>query len=311
MRNRRQLACAALLLGLLLSATATTARGGDVPLPHIDSLLIGYLSGVLTSVDPTDAKAATKVWADMILKRRGAKVESSTLIFNDLPSVERALAKKEVDLFFLLPQQFLEIRNRVPIVPVVVSTPMKGEFEEFVLLVRKDSAVESVRELRGKNMTVETDQKGMLPLTWLETLLIKAGIFGEPKKFFRSIRVAHKPSQAILLVFFQQSDACIVTRNAFDTVAELNPQVEKELRWIALSPGYVTAVGCVREDYYAKNYPALRDHLELLHEDPQGRQILTLFRTGKLLPFKESYLATVEGLLEEHSKLRMKVALRP
>jgi hypothetical protein len=94
-------------------------------------------------------------------------------------------------------------------------------------------------------------------------------------------------------------------------MAELNPQVGKELERIATSPPLVSAVGCLRTDFNERYEGQITDTLELLHSDPQGKQILTLFRQGKLIRFKESYLAGVESLLKERNALRLKLGPRP
>jgi phosphonate transport system substrate-binding protein len=299
---------AAILLAILLHAAGVPATGTENEQLHLESLAIGYSASVFSNVDHTDAKAATKVWADMIMRRKGATVESETMVLKDLPALEKALAGKKVDLIFLLPQQYLEVRDRLPIVPLVISAPREGLYEEFVLLVRKDSAVSTLRELRKKQLNVETDQKGTLPLMWLETLLMKEGKLMDAKQFFASVKATRKPSQTILPVFFRQADGCVVTRASFNTMAELNPQLLKEIRVIAVSPPFVTAIGCLRKDYYEKYNSLLTEHLVNLHEDPQGKQILTLFGKGRLVLFKSPYLASVEALVKEHDAFRLKLA---
>jgi phosphonate transport system substrate-binding protein len=309
MRGRR-LPYATFLLGILLTASGVPATGAEDGQPSLPSLAIGYSATVISNVDPGDAKAATKVWADMIMRRKGAVVESETMILKNIPALENALEEKRVDLIFLLPQEYLEVRDRLPIVPLVASAPKEGLYEEFVLLVRKDSGMATIRDLRKKRLTVETDQKGTLPLMWLETLLMKDGEFENIEQFFAGIRATRKPSQTILPVFFRQADGCIVTRTAFDTMVELNPQLGKEIREIAASPPFITSIGCLREDYYEKYNEVLTEHLVNLHEDPQGKQILTLFRKGRLVLFEPPYLASVVALVKERDNLRLHLARR-
>jgi len=44
--------------------------------------------------------------------------------------------------------------------------------------------------------------------------------------------------------------------------------------------------------------------------EPQGMQLMTLFRLNKLVPFKDEYLESVESLLREHRDLTGRVAQR-
>lgn len=310
MRHERTIPCATILLGLFLLTTAVPASAGEDPPIVLESLVIGFSSATLANVDPDDAKVATKVWADKIIRRKGQDVESGAIILNSLSTLEKVIQEKGVDLVFLLPQEFVKIRNHSPIVPVVISTPSKGIFEQFVLLVRKDSGLETIRDLKNKRLTLETDQKGTLPQMWLETLLMQEGGGERTKPFFASIKATRGASQTVLPVFFRQADGCIVTRHAFDTVVELNPQLGKHLRVIESSPAFVSSIGCLRKDYFEKYNDVLTKQLILLHEDPQGKQLLTLFKKGKLVAFQAAFMETVETLLKEHDDLRLKIAGR-
>jgi ABC-type phosphate/phosphonate transport system substrate-binding protein len=279
-----------------------------LPLPSFN---LGFYGAVLAEADLKDAKAAVKVWADMIMRRRKQAVESKAEIFESLAAMEAGLRAGRVDFVWFLPNDFIETRDRLPVVPIVVATPVRGEFDELYLLVRKDSGAKTIRDLRHKRIVVEMEHDGSLPMIWLETLLMREGAAERPARFFGSIRSTAKSSQVVLAVFFGQADACIASRNTIETMAELNPQVGKELGRIASSPPYATAVGCLRTDFYDRYESQIMDAMELLHSDPQGKQILTLFRRGKLIRFNESLLASVEALLRERDSFRLNVARRP
>lgn len=329
-RGSRRVAPALLAWAICLAAEATpaaelsAARSGSLPsvgTPRpggqdaeealLPSLVIGFSSSVLADVDLKDAKAATKLWADVIMRRKNQKVESQAEIYESQASMEAALRAELVDFVWLLPKDFLDTRGRLPIVPVVISTPLKGLLNEFVLLVRRDAGVRSLRDLKNKRLALEVEHDGSIPLIWLETLLMKEGEAEKPHQFFASIRATRKSSPTVLPVFFGQADACIVARGAFETMVELNPQLGKELQAIATSAPFASAVGSLRTGFYEKYKGQITSSLELLHDDPQGRQILTLFRQGKLVRFNESYLASVASLLKERDALRLKLGRRP
>jgi ABC-type phosphate/phosphonate transport system substrate-binding protein len=273
------------------------------------TLIVGYSSKLLSHVDVNDAKAATKVWTEMLIRKKGIFKKTDTFIIQDLTSLEKAVKAKAVDVVVLLPQDFIEIRNRVPLEPIFSSAIPRGVYEEFIVLVRKDQAIDKLSDLRGKRLLVEIGQRGTIPAFWLDTLLTRERL-PEGKEFFSSIKEANKISQAVLPVFFRQADVCLTSRYAFETMAELNPQVGKDLKVIATSPGFLTGVICFRRDFYAQYKDHLDDSLRSLHTDPQGKQILTLFRISQLIPFEPSHLETVEALLKEHQILTTKLAKR-
>jgi phosphonate transport system substrate-binding protein len=148
------------------------------------------------------------------------------------------------------------------------------------------------------------DQSRTLHMVWLETLLMREG-FRRAEEFFSSVREVRRPSQAILPVFFKQADACLTTRRSFDLACEMNPQVGMELMVLAQSPDLAGGVIVFRPTYEEKHKELMMEVLEKLEEDPQGKQLLKLFRMSRLHPFKPEYLMTVETLFRQHDTLRV------
>jgi ABC-type phosphate/phosphonate transport system substrate-binding protein len=99
-----------------------------------------------------------------------------------------------------------------------------------------------------------------------------------------------------------------LNRHAFDLLAELNPQLRTELMPIARSPGIAGGILSLRRDYNEQLRETLKDILCTLHQDPEGKQLLMLFKVDQLVPFKPEYLNTVEALLKEHRDLKLRMA---
>ena len=89
-------------------------------------------------------------------------------------------------------------------------------------------------------------------------------------------------SSVILPVFFGKTDAAVVKRYGWETMKEMNPQLAAQLQILTNSPSLPDAVIClnkgVRETPFQDDL--VRGMAEL-HTDPQGQQILLLFRTDK------------------------------
>ncbi len=47
-----------------------------------------------------------------------------------------------------------------------------------------------------------------------------------------------------------------------------------------------------------------------MHNDPKGKQLLTLFRINRLVEFKSEHLASVEKVIKEHHNRIEKLARR-
>lgn len=272
-------------------------------------LVVGFSSKLFFDVDINDARAATKVWTGMLVRKVGSFDSSETTIFPDLSSVEKSLKEKGVDIVVLFSHELIEIRNKVHLEPVYAADYGSNFYHDELLLVRADSGLSNLGDLKGKRLVIELGQKGTLPMLWLETLLLKEGV-QSIQTYFSTIREAARATQAILPVFFGQADACVVGRFNFETMVELNPQVGKMLKVIARSPGFLTGVVCMRKDFYDKYKDNLDTALKAFYTEPQGKQIMTLFRIKKLVPYKPEYLETAEALLREHRDLTTRVARR-
>lgn len=297
------------LAGLLLlvpalcwsAAPGSEASGGPA---HLN---IGYSAQVFVDVTQEEARSLAKVWSDQILKRRFGEITLRTLVLPDVASLEAAFRRKEVDVAAVIVDEYVALKARVPLQAVFVPAHDGGVYQNVVLLVRRDGGVRQIGDLRSKQLTVSVEQVQTIHLKWLEILLMREG-FRTAESFFSRVREAKGPSQAILSVFFKQSDACLTMQQAFDLASELNPQIGRELVPLASSPGSAGGVIVFRPDYGEADKTRLMDVLATLHLDPQGRQLLHLFRMSSLIPFKPEYLEAVESFRREHESLRRKLA---
>ncbi len=298
---------AVLTVALPIFLPARDARSGEPgPSAPVD-LVVGYSSNVFVDVDLAEAHAVAKAWTDQILKRKFLNGTGENIIFPDTDSIEKAVRERSVDLLALVSNEYLHLKGRVPIQPAFVTASEGGFFHQIVLIVRRDAGIRKVGDLRRRQLAVSASQAKTLHTVWLETLLMPAG-FRKAEDFFSSVKEVRGPSQAILPVFFRKADACLTTRQSFDLVCEMNPQVGRELRVLAQSADIAGGVVAFRSSYGATNKEKITRMLEKLDEDPQGRQLLKLFRLSRLVPFRAEYLKTVEDLFRRHETLRVSLA---
>jgi hypothetical protein len=106
----------------------------------------------------------------------------------------------------------------------------------------------------------------------------------------------------VLPVFFHQSDACLMPRWSYDTMVELNPQVKEQTTIMAFSP--LLARGGL---FMVKGLPP--DKREMIPatlrvwQTARAKQLMTLFHTEVVTPFKPAYIQTMVNLYEEHARL--------
>ena len=268
-------------------------------------LEIGYSASTFFDINIDDGRAATEILTRKLATKMGLAIKTETIIFHDIAAIEKAIQEQRLDLIGLLPNEFLEVSERVPLQPVVIPLHRNRSADEFLLLARRDSGIKQLSELKNKRIIIETRGRGGIPLIWLNTLLMKQSL-PESNDFFSEVKEANKASQTVLPVFFRQADACIVGRILFEITTELNPQLNEDLMELARSPGFCFGLIACREDF-VQNYPGdLTKNLLELHQDIQGKQLLTLFRIDRLVPFTAECLNSIKELRKEYQNLRIK-----
>lgn len=263
-----------------------------VPAP----LHFGLTASTFRGVNPNDAEAALRLLAQTIGKQQGYSIATSTRIFEDTKSCETEINKGGLTLVILDALEYLSM-NIPGMEPAFVHREQGVILKEFLLLVRRDSGINTLADLKDKEILLLSSRSGSLTTTWLDVLLRENGL--EPsKRFFARIQSESKPSMAVLPVFFGTKPACIVDRLSFQTMVELNPQVGQKLKPLAVSEPYLDSITCIpwkiktTQQARLDLIRSLRD----LHLEPAGRQIMTLFKVDQLVPFKEEYLTEVRQL---------------
>jgi ABC-type phosphate/phosphonate transport system substrate-binding protein len=290
------------LSSLLLPTGAVGRDPSGEPLEPV--FVTGYSASLFEDVDIKDAQVVTRIWGDMIAKKRGGR--ANTVIYDSLLDFESDVDARKIDLAVLASNELFGIRKKALFEPALISVRSASVYEDLLVVTRKDNGMKGIKDLQDKRFIILRGQYGAVITTWLETLLMKEG-FQNPRHFFSSIKEVKKASQAALPVFFKQADACLLNRHAFDLLAELNPQLRTELMPIARFDGIAGGILSFRGDYNEQDKETVRDMLGTLHQDPQGKQLLMLFKVDQLVPFKPEYLNAEGTLLKEHRDLKSRM----
>jgi phosphonate transport system substrate-binding protein len=296
------------LLGCLVLVAAGQApvRPAETPAPANPStkavLRIGFSSSVLVDLNENDAKAAIKVWAQQLLMEHGIPVPTEALVLNGGEAIARAVRNKLVDGVTVTAEEYWAVG------PAFMSTnAILGLFdglvtEEYVLLVRSDSRLGRIDDLRGRSLAFWHNGRASLAPVWFETLLLKSGL-GETHQFCGRVIHGMKLSQAVLPVFFHQADACVVTRRGFQTMTELNPQVGRQLKVLASSPALVPVAFLFRADYSDPARDQIIANVAGLHPTAASQQVFALFQCDLLEVRPVSALDSALALLAAHARL--------
>ena len=294
-------------LAILLTGLAVGLSGAraEESVQESEAFRVGYSGRLFTEASIRDAEVAIELWARQVTASMGKRMIPRIVLLDDREEMVQAVRNGEVDLLSVSTLDYLEIRDRVPLEPALTSIIVGKEIEqEFILLVRRDREVGSLEALRGGRLMVERGKsENSVARLWLDSRLLKAGL-EETEGFFGGVRQVAKTSQAVFPVFFGQADAALVRKSAFDTLTELNPQLEQTLTALVTSPRLLPALVCLLPEGDAEKKRVVQEGALALHQDARGQQILTLFHVDRIVPFRKEMIESVVGLMKEYEALK-------
>jgi phosphonate transport system substrate-binding protein len=266
-----------------------------------DRFVLAYSARMFYDVDQKDATAALTVYSKEIAKEHGAQVES--IFYKDPEGLADAFLAGKVDLAVFMSDDYARLSHKLDFDMAMSIVRGGKKTERFFILVKSDSPYHNLQDLRNQSLSrAKGDGLGLL---YLDGLLLKQKL-PEAAKYFSVVNETVKPSQALLAVFFGQSDVCIVNERSYDLMSELNPQVKVRLRSIGVSPEYVLGVGIFRKDMPAEKRKILENALLNIGDSPRGKQVLTLFKTERFAPILPGELESVRQLIRENDAMKVR-----
>ena len=290
------------ILAATFAAGATVlATGSAEPAGPAAVLRFGITAGVVEGSSPTDAKAASQLWAQGIAEAIGLYRAAESSYYADMPETVRAVASGQIDVLALSSLEFLAAEDRLKCRPAMVYEVNGEVMQEFVLIAR--TGVQIGADAARKSLVVYAPTKrGSLPDVWADVHFREAGL-REGVHSFASVRYVDKRSHAAMAVFFKQADFAIESRSALMTAIDLNPQLGKELVVLAQSPPLLPGLVCMSHTMSADLQRKYVDRAAHLHEQPRYRQAFVVMRVTRITEFQLSYLDTARALLAKQRAL--------
>jgi ABC-type phosphate/phosphonate transport system substrate-binding protein len=262
----------------------------------------------LNNVNRNDARAAIKVWAELVAKQRGFLLDSKVDIVDSVAEIVERLETHSVDALMITVAEFMDLETKHPVLPVFVPARGGESLYSYVLLVKPSSATTTLAGLRGKSLVSSSRTSENAGIAWLDVTLGKERL-GRAASFFGSIKTADRPQGCILPLFFGTVDACVVDEVNLNLAKEMNPQLG-QLRVLARSrPMTETVIATpLQPQQYQKEW---MEALMSLHEDPRGRQMLMVFKTERVIRFQPGDLDSARELWRDYYRLPGSVPNHP
>lgn len=296
------------LIPTVMIATAPSAPAA--PASEIPLLRFGYSRSIFDDVNENDAQAALMAHSEAISRSTRLTSDIRQAIYGTTAALQKALDAEEVEVLSLTTVELLALRPASLAGLILAPIQGKAPGDEYLCVVRRSSNLTTVAELKGRRVLVQQSSRAPLSLTWLNVLTLRAGL-GPAERAFGKMTIIPKPSRAALPVYFGQADAAIVTRRSLEVIGELNPQVARELRVLAVSAPMVASALCFRATVPPATIDQIAEVATGLSASMSGRQLLTIFHTDRLERHSPDILDNIRALLAEQSRLMAAEAMPP
>ena len=278
------------------------ADDGNTAVDQPFILQMGATSEYAAGVNEADVLAAYRSYATIFARKQGLDATVDAEIYENAGAIRIAIKKERLHAVGLLtPEYFQAIADdTLDLMFTVITDGTVGE--EYLLIGHQDQSSSLIENPSGRHLLVLGGNEMGMARIWLDTYFMERGL--PPGEFlFGSIEVRTRLSQAVLPVYFGQADLCLVTKNGFDTMVELNPQVGRSLSAIAHSPILISEVTCFRRTFTGSyRNDTVSAYLEA-HLYPEGQQTLTLFQIEAAVPVTPDDLALTQKLYQRYLEL--------
>jgi ABC-type phosphate/phosphonate transport system substrate-binding protein len=296
-------ACLALLC-LAQGALQSDAAGAPPDDGNGQRIRIVVSTTLMGDVNENDARASLRVWASAITGEAGLKADLDRGFLATPEQLFQAVRAGQADGFAATIPEYLRAASYVDRTSLLLDEQRADHGEEYVILAHEESGIRVFQDLRGHSLALHKSAFTCLAPAWLQTLLV-ASDWPAVEAFFGSVSSDPKVSKGVILpVFFRQVDACLLTARSFATACELNPQLGRRLRVVAKSPPLVPVVMVLHKDCPPRTKQILLDSILKMQHSLAGRQVLTLFQSGRLVLRDASALGGTLELLAAAERIK-------
>ncbi len=235
--------------------------------------------GTLPRLSAAELQTMYAPLAGYLAKETGEKV--SIVVPKTFDDFKRAVKAGKIDIGFANPLVYVQVKEKVDVEPLALSSDVtSGTRLRGIVIVRKDSGINSLQDLRGKKISFMAKDS---PAAYLFQVLLlsKAGL--EMHKDFTVLPFAKRHDRIIKEVLDKTADAGAVREDEFEKMKD--SAGFSKLRIIGYTdylPNWPAFAGPKLNKATANKVRAAL--LKLKPNDPQNEKILGLARLTGFIP---------------------------
>jgi len=227
--------------------------------------------------------------------------------FRDFDSSEElaeALKKNQINSMFGSPLEFIKSESLLMSSPLVSGVISNQQKSKILLLVRKDSEISAIEQLKNKKIASQKWVIQDLGGLYLDTLLLEKKL-PTADIYFSEIIKTQTSNAALVSLFFKKADVALLSESEFNIAAELNPQMRAQTRILIASEPYLVIVAALTKNTPADQTNAIKKNLLSIENTSKGKNILRLMKMDGLREINLTDLNNVRELVEKNKQLKV------
>lgn len=275
---------------------------GYIPVLRAETITIAYLQDGLSDLQKTEKQVALKLWVEELPHKGDYAVK--ILPVATMARLEALIKARTVNYAILNAVHYLKRHDQLKdyfernFMAIQRSTSL---YEEYLVVTHGHKNINKFNQLIDKHLSIGKDNP--LMNFYLEYLVLKSG-HPSPDHFFKKIKATSTASQAVLDIYFGNSDACIVPKHILDRAVALNPSIMDRLRIIHRSGANFIPVLVVGAKYNPASVKSgFSQSIESLQGAPGKQQIIDLFNIQAAVMIGPEKLTAMNSIYSEYQRL--------
>lgn len=291
------------VLELMVGAAATTLTTGFCSAEKPEHVLkVAISTDTLAGANVNDARAAYKVWVNELVRHfQSETAQMVPEIFLPSDDLIRGIRQASIECFGITALEFVKVADLID-PELLLLQDYLADGMEYVLLVHDKSPFKKIADLKNAQILTHFHRDMVLAPAWLSTLLSSNNL-PQPERFFGSQKQTDNLNQVVLPVFFRRADgACLAKRN-WETAVELNPQLGRDLRALAVSPRVVPIAIAFRRGCSVEGRRVLVDAIQKVSSLTAGKQIVALYQSNGFIVKPTSVMNSTLTMVRNFERL--------
>lgn len=234
------------------------------------------------------------VLCDYLSKKTGYQFE--VYPFKDYGTLLEKFITKEIDL--ATAGSFIAYRAIKELGAKPIARPEKDgiSFYTGLIVVRKDSGLKRVEDLKGKSF-VYVDTNTSAGYLYPRALIKSLGY--NPDEFFSKVKFAGHHDAAFLAVYHRQADGGAAKNVVFYEIARNNPDFKNSMLILAESKGFPEKPIVARADFDPRLREKIKQVFLDMENDPDAKTVLETIKADRFIETSLTSFVEVEKLYKE------------